>query len=677
LEFLSKNDVESVLNEFRHLDDISQGIRKLEKLLANISSSTISIIWFLEDTKLISYTYGYELDITKVGGLISEAIKFKLPILANSIKNNKKYDSFTDNMLDVPIKDMIMYPILDDKNNIIAIMQTIITNDHFHQFVKEDIANLELFSMLVLNEFKSYQKSKKLQLTQNDLEKLVSNRVKELINDKNVLEQRLKDKDQYFAQMIHELRTPLNAILGFAQLLKGNDIQEENLDYLESILTSGDGMLELINNLLDSAKSGTGELGVDRVEFSIIEELDSIVLLFASKMEEKNIKFNTYIDPLLPKYIYSDKRKIRQVLSNLIGNSIKFTPKDGYINLDVIYNEDDEKIDFSVEDSGIGIEESKHNDIFKAYVQEDETTATNFGGTGLGLNISKEFIELLGSELKLESQKNRGAKFYFSLSCDSEYKIDKNIKYFDVSLVINQKLAVLYSDELWHIFNTLGRYFKRINMRNIEVYQDISLVPNDIDILICSINDIKSIDIKKPYKIVAYKNSLTQTVNKEYNNLHILSTPIRFKKFHNILIDIPKVIKTSETKKIKKVVAIIDDNNISVKYLKIVLEKLGAEVEIGKDGTDAIKLYKNSIKNNRPIDLMFLDEYMQNMNGSEALIYIREIAQDKNKDIPTIIGISGMALDDDIEEMKDNGFNYIMSKPFSPDIIKDFYLSKD
>ena len=675
MEFLSKNDVKSALNEFKHLDDINKGICKLEKLLANISSSTISIIWFLEDDKFISYTYGYELEIKDITGLMSEAIRFKLPILANSITNNKKYDSRIDNMLDVPIKDMIMYPIIDTQDNIVAIMQSIITNDNFHQFMKADISKLELFSILVLSEFQSYKNSQNSQLTQNDIEKIVSSRVKELINDKNLLEKKLQDKDQYFAQMIHELRTPLNAILGFAELLKGNDIQEENGDYLESILTSGDGMLELINNLLDSAKSGTGELGVDRVEFSIIEELDSIVLLFTSKMEEKNIKFNTYIDPLLPKYIYSDKRKIRQVLSNLIGNSIKFTPKDGYINLDVIYDDKNEKIDFSVEDSGIGIEESKHNDIFKAYIQEDETTATKFGGTGLGLNISKEFIELLGSELKLDSQKNKGAKFYFSLSCDNEYKIDKEKKYFDFDSLINQKLAVLYSDDLGHTLHTLGRYLKRIGMKNIDVYQEAYLIPDDIDILVCGIENIKFIDTNKSYKIIVYKNSLTQMLDKKDNNVNLLSTPIRFKKFHNILIDIPKTIKSCSLDKVQKIVAIIDDNNISIKYLKIVLEKLGAEVLIGKDGTDAIKLYKNSIKNNRPIDLMFLDEYMQNMNGSEALRYIKEISQDKNQDIPTVIGISGMALDEDIEEMKENGFKYIMSKPFSPDIIKDFYLS--
>ncbi len=675
MEFLSKNSVKEVLNEFTHLEDIYKGVAKLEKLLDDISSSSISIIWFVKDDKLISYTYGYELELKSVKGLMSEAIRFKLPILANNIISNKRYNSNIDNMLDVPVKDIIMYPIMDNQDNIVAIMQSIITNDHFHQFIKEDISKLELFSLLVLNEFKSYQNSQKSELTTNDVDKLVSARVKELIDDKNILEKKLKDKDRYFAQMIHELRTPLNAILGFSELLKNSDMQEENLDYLDSILSSGNGMLELINNLLDSAKSGTGELGVDRVKFLIIEELDSIVLLFASKMEEKSITFNTYIDPLLPKHIYSDKRKIRQVLSNLIGNSIKFTPERGYINLDVIYDEENAKIDFSVEDSGIGIEQSKHNDIFKAYIQEDETTAEKFGGTGLGLNISKEFIELLGSELKLDSQKNQGAKFYFSLYCEKEYKIDKNRKHFDFDILINQKLAILYSNDLGDTLDTLGRYLERIGMKNIEIYQDACMVPDNIDILICSIKSIKSVDSTKPYKIIAYKNSLTQTLDKKYSNIHLLSIPIRFKKFYKILTDIPQIIKTIDINEVKKVVAIIDDNNISVKYLKVVLEKLGADVLIGKDGIDAIKLYQNSIKNSKPIDIIFLDEYMQNMNGSEALKYIKQISQDKKEKIPTIIGISGMALEEDIEEMKNSGFEHIMSKPFSPDIIKDFYIA--
>ncbi|SHO80833.1 Sensory box histidine kinase/response regulator [hydrothermal vent metagenome] len=674
MKFLSKSEVEEFLDNFNHLEDINEGLLELEKLLSTISSASISLIWLLKDNKLISYTYGYEIEWKNIKGLISDSIKFKLPILVNNILNNKRYNYYTDNMLDVPIKDMILYPVIDKNDNIVAILQSIITNDKFHQFIKEDISKLELFSTLILKEFKLYETPQKLELSQFDVDNLISKKIKELIDDKKLLEQKIKDKEQYFAQMIHELRTPLNAILGFAELLKDSDMQEENLDYHNSILTSGDSMLELINNLLDSAKSGSGEqLGVDRVKFSIIEEMDSIILLFASKMQEKSIIFNTYIDPLLPKYIFNDKRKIRQILSNLIGNSIKFTPINGYINFDVLYNEESSKIDFSVEDSGIGIDKSKHNDIFKAYIQEDDTTSDKFGGTGLGLNISKEFVELLGSQLHLDSEKGKGANFYFSLSCNNEYKIDRDIKYFDSNLLVNKKIAILSSNELIDTLATLSRYLNRIGVKNIDIYQDILNIPDDIDILVCSIDKIKFIDRLKSYKIVAYKNGLNQKISDDYDNISILSTPVRFKKFYKLFIDNPKVIENSNSSRVKKLVAVVDDNNITLKYLKVVLEKLGAEVLVGKDGADAIALYQDSITNSKPLDIIFLDEYMQKMNGSEALENIKQISKDKGEKIPIIIGISGIALEEEIEEMKERGYDYIMSKPFSPKIIKEFY----
>ncbi|MBN2825992.1 MAG: response regulator [Campylobacterales bacterium] len=683
MKFLSQEDVkaflESKVDDLKKIETEEELLKELEYIASNVSSATDAKIWLYDsnEQQLVSKVLGKTIELKNQESIILEVVKLKLPLLVNRVNEHKLYHPEIDNTMQKPIKDILVYPILNTTNQLVAVIQAIITEGNFYQFIKDDQENIKNFTSFFLNTYSRFkQLSDDKSFSEADIEQVVATRLKDIIESKKHLEKLIAQKDQYFAEIVHELRTPLNAILGFTELIQTDNMESEKIDYINSILSSGNSMLELINDILDSAKAQSGAIVVEPELFSLIDELESLALLFASRMDKKNICFNTYIDPQLPKLVKTDKKKIRQILSNLIGNSIKFTPNDGAIDLDVLYDEDSHSIDFSVKDTGIGIEKDKQEAIFEAFTQEDRTIAGEFGGTGLGLNISKQFTAILGTQLRLESEKGKGAKFFFNLACQKIDEVDPNLKAYNFKQLNTKKVALFLSDNYKKIQELLERYFKRADFNNYKVYDSYQSIPKDIDFIICSIDNVNALNIIElelnMTKVVVYRKEMLDELETKSDAITLLTIPIRFKKLYTTLLDVHDSSAIEDEQKVEKLVAIVDDNAISAKYLKVVLEKLGANVLLGRDGSDAIELYKN-----HDLDMLFLDEYMQQMNGSEALLQMQEIAsKEGGKPLPNVIGISGMSNPDELEKMHQCGFREIMSKPFSPDTIAKFYFEK-
>ena len=232
-------------------------------------------------------------------------------------------------------------------------------------------------------------------------------------------------KSRFLANMSHEIRTPLNAILGFIQLLQKKELDEESKKYIDVIADSSQSLLSVLNDILDLSKIEAGKLNIEKIEFEPTKEFKNIIELFKVKADEKNIKlvcsFNT------PYYIKSDPVRIKQVLLNLLSNAIKFTPENKkiYVNIEIKEN----KLCISVKDEGIGIPKDKIDKIFEPFTQADDSTTRKFGGTGLGLSISSQIIKLLGGELKVKSQENKGSEFYVEIPIEivDKKKQTKNI----------------------------------------------------------------------------------------------------------------------------------------------------------------------------------------------------------------------------------------------------------
>ncbi len=266
--------------------------------------------------------------------------------------------------------------------------------------------------------------------------------IDELKKQRDIANNSVKEKSMFLANMSHEIRTPLNAMFGFIELLESKELDEETKEYLHIIKKAGGNLLSIVNDILDFSKLESNKIKIDLHSFNIKSEIDNIYNLFLPRAVEKNIKFNLNEKNL--KYnIISDSTRIRQVISNLLSNAIKFTPRGKNIYLNIIYDSENELLNVEVIDEGIGIPKNKINTIFEAFSQAKDSTTREYGGTGLGLTISYKLIKLLGGELKVESQENKGSKFYFSIPAKKDYlvyeKTEKEIKknyYYDLKALL-------------------------------------------------------------------------------------------------------------------------------------------------------------------------------------------------------------------------------------------------
>ncbi len=240
----------------------------------------------------------------------------------------------------------------------------------------------------------------------------------QLILSKEVAENAALTKAQFLSTMSHEIRTPMNAVIGFTHLLLQLSPRPEQVEYLKLLKFSAENLLVLINDILDFSKIEAGKIEFEEADFNIKELVRNIRLALLQKAIEKNIQLKLLIDQDLPDIVKGDPVRLGQILTNLISNAVKFTDE-GKVTVTASLREkmkDHTIIDFEVADTGIGIGADKLENIFESFTQATSATTRKFGGTGLGLTITKRLLEMMGSEIKVKSELGRGSVFYFSLT---------------------------------------------------------------------------------------------------------------------------------------------------------------------------------------------------------------------------------------------------------------------
>ena len=360
----------------------------------------------------------------------------------------------------IPLINQAIDSITQEERNTISqkwmpiIYEQGISKQKFKNFISivASIAIL-LIIWIIIKELQS-KKQKKLQ--------------KELLKAKEEAEKAVKVKSEFLANMSHEIRTPLNAMFGFIQLLQQENLNQDIKKYLTIIEKSGQNLLAIINDILDFSKLESGKLNIENIEFNPKEEIEIIYHLFSNEASKKNILLK--IEQTNLKYnIISDPTRLKQIIANLLSNAIKFTSNNKTIILKINYNEKKESLFLAIKDEGIGISKHKLKHIFEAFSQADSSTTRKYGGTGLGLTISYKLVKLLGGELKVESELNKGSKFYFTIPAKKGKTISKSKKEKKESLNKTYNFHLLLVED-----NQANQMFMKVLLKNLGVTFDIA-----------------------------------------------------------------------------------------------------------------------------------------------------------------------------------------------------------
>jgi signal transduction histidine kinase/CheY-like chemotaxis protein len=270
----------------------------------------------------------------------------------------------------------------------------------------------------------------------------------ELDKQKEIAELAIYAKDSFLANMSHEIRTPLNAIIGFTDLIAKTELNTTQKDYIENVQTAGENLMLIINDILDLSKIDSGQLIIESQPFSLKNTLKHTYELLKVKVPN-DIEFNLFLDADMPDMVMGDRGRLNQILTNLAGNAIKFTPEgDITISVKKITESDTNyTLRFSIKDTGIGISEDKLVTIFDRFTQAEESTTRRFGGTGLGLNIVKQLVELQNGVINVKSTPGKGSEFYFILSFEKTFAGQETAPKAEVQQKPLKKLCVLLLED--------------------------------------------------------------------------------------------------------------------------------------------------------------------------------------------------------------------------------------
>lgn len=517
-----------------------------------------------------------------------------------------------------------------------------------------------------------------------------TNKAYELLEE--IIEQTKKDKvsaqeaseakSMFLANMSHEIRTPLNGIVGFTELLKDSGLEDEQKEFVDIIEKSSENLLEIINNILDLSKIESNKLEIEDIAFNPIVEFESAVEVYAVRASEKHINLGCFIDPQLEFPLKGDPTKIKEVIINLLSNAVKFTNNAGSINVDIRKVKCDEigktKIKFEIQDSGIGVTSEQKARIFEAFSQADTSITRKYGGTGLGLTISSNFIELMGGQLDLDSVVGEGTTFFFTIELEevetlneSSENIFSSLNALILSDSIKLKKQDKYLREYLDYFGVGYTTFKDIS--KIELLQEdtnYNLIIVDFDYV--DENTLEEIAKLPQELIVLTKSNLMRKL--EARGLDIYKTlyePLHSSKLKSTLENYshdntttvvakkaPRKKFDSQSQKFVANVLIAEDNIINQKLIKRTLEDLGLTITIANNGLEAFQKRKDG-----NFDMIFMDIQMPFLDGVEATQEILEWEEDYGKLHIPIVALTANALKGDREKFLAAGLDEYTTKP--------------
>ncbi len=562
---------------------------------------------------------------------------------------------------------------------ILAVLGYILSNE-----IAKNIKNLENVLEKVAGDYDSKDRKINLHTAQGtDLAyELLEDIIEQTKRDKISAQEASEAKSMFLANMSHEIRTPLNGIVGFTELLKDSGLQEEQSEFVDIIEKSSENLLEIINNILDLSKIESNKLEIEHIAFNPIVEFESAVEVYAVRASEKHINLGCFIDPSLEFPLKGDPTKLKEVIINLLSNAVKFTNNAGSINVNIRKVKSNEigktRVKFEIQDSGIGVTSEQKSKIFEAFSQADTSITRKYGGTGLGLTISSNFVELMGGQLDLESKVGEGTTFFFTLDFEEVETLNETsqdnfntLKALILSDSIKIKKQDKYLREYLDYYGVGYTTFKEIS--KVELLSK----ENNYNLLFVDYDYVDEDTLRELSKlpqelVVLTKSNLMKRVDSlGLDIFKILYEPIHASKIKQMLENYIlsnssiQVIKKPSRKKFdlnkSKFVAdvlVAEDNIINQKLIQRTLEDLGLNVTIANNGLDAFQKRKDG-----KFDLIFMDIQMPFLDGVEATAEILEWEEDYSQAHIPIIALTANALKGDREKFLSAGLDEYTTKP--------------
>jgi two-component system sensor histidine kinase BarA len=643
-----------------------------EALICELTESEYASLWIFDEQEALlrryrSDSYVNELSMLDQRGILAKTFLTMSGGIYNYLASEKEYLPAIDNPDDIRMKSKILIPLIDGER-FLGIATAYNSVRHIKNFNEDDMEILEaavpFFNSVIYRICPSKQTEARQEVYLSERMKQGSAAITEKIETIQKERQEQTPPDAmltFLSNTVHDIRTPANALYGFLELLEGQIDQPRLVQYIQNAKESARFINELTTSILDRVSAQRERQESKPVQIAPAKFFADIAEIFSANMSDKQIQYNIYIDPLIPKEITIDAVKLKRVVLNLIGNAYKFTPAKHSVEFSVQYDPSASRLLLAVADTGIGIAEESQKRIFEAFSQAEDDTAAKFGGTGLGLAISAQYVRELGGELQLESELEKGSRFHFSLPLH----IDNSAPTFAPVNTSGIHIALLLDDANVAAARNLMRYLMRMGIAKsaVSAVKSVVQAPSKTTHIIVFQSklqtSVRAFAEQEHLPILVMEEAFMSMANEQDTQINIASQYGYYAdSLHGLF-----------SAKTAARVLIADDDRINIELLKAILEDEFCHIEIAQDGEKALQLLKKGYGEHTPFAVAFLDKHMPKVSGDDLLRQIRAYEQ-QQPDARKLyaVSISGDPRQDTMDKTLYNGY---VGKPFNKKKIQE------